>query len=313
MLPSKKILIALAILIVGIGALALYGYKKNSNTNYTSSSNQNPFTVATSSIDTPTSQIDSDHDGLPDWEEALYGTDPHNPDTDGDGTSDGKEIALGRNPLVKGPKDFLAVKDNPVATSTDKENLTVTDTFARDFFAKYIALQQSGTKVTSDNADQIAGDYLNSATLPSISAKQYTQADLLLTDSDRAHISNYQTAMNSVFNKYWPTGEKNELNIMQQALTNNNPKTLSDLTAIISAYQLALNNILAISVPKLAVSLHLNVVNSLAVYIQVLKTVQLSYTDPLSGLAGLQAFQTSRSNIAVSVTNLQLYFINSLK
>ena len=34
-------------------------------------------------------QKDSDGDGLPDWEEALFGTNPHNPDTDGDGTSDG--------------------------------------------------------------------------------------------------------------------------------------------------------------------------------------------------------------------------------
>ncbi len=33
--------------------------------------------------------LDSDSDGLKDWEEALWGTDPHNPDTDGDGVSDG--------------------------------------------------------------------------------------------------------------------------------------------------------------------------------------------------------------------------------
>ncbi len=38
--------------------------------------------------------LDSDHDGLTDVEEAKYGTDPHNPDTDGDGLSDGVEVHI---------------------------------------------------------------------------------------------------------------------------------------------------------------------------------------------------------------------------
>ncbi len=35
--------------------------------------------------------LDSDGDGIPDWLELLIGTDPYNPDTDGDGLSDGEE------------------------------------------------------------------------------------------------------------------------------------------------------------------------------------------------------------------------------
>jgi beta-glucanase (GH16 family) len=43
---------------------------------------------------------DRDGDGLPDDDEALYGTDPDLPDTDGDGISDGMEVQVGTNPLV---------------------------------------------------------------------------------------------------------------------------------------------------------------------------------------------------------------------
>jgi arylsulfatase A-like enzyme len=37
-------------------------------------------------------ELDFDHDGLTNLEEYLNGTDPHNPDTDGDGFSDGNEV-----------------------------------------------------------------------------------------------------------------------------------------------------------------------------------------------------------------------------
>jgi hypothetical protein len=44
---------------------------------------------------------DSDHDGLSDSDETnVYGTNPNNPDTDGDGMPDGWEVNNGLNPLV---------------------------------------------------------------------------------------------------------------------------------------------------------------------------------------------------------------------
>lgn len=47
--------------------------------------------------------IDSDFDGLSDYEEVyIYGTDPLNPDTDGDSYSDGDEVKNGYNPKGQG-------------------------------------------------------------------------------------------------------------------------------------------------------------------------------------------------------------------
>ena len=51
--------------------------------------------------------IDTDNDGLKDWEERLWKTSINNPDTDGDGTNDGAEVVLERSPLVAGPDDSL--------------------------------------------------------------------------------------------------------------------------------------------------------------------------------------------------------------
>jgi hypothetical protein len=56
----------------------------------------------------PTDAADSDEDGLTDAQEVALGTDPNNPDTDGDGFSDGVEVYFAArggafNPLVPDP------------------------------------------------------------------------------------------------------------------------------------------------------------------------------------------------------------------
>jgi hypothetical protein len=62
---------------------------------------------------------DSDGDGLSDADEALIGTDSHNPDTDGDGLGDGAELLLGTDPL-DGDADQDGLSDSrELAAGTD--------------------------------------------------------------------------------------------------------------------------------------------------------------------------------------------------
>jgi len=78
---------------------------------------------------------------LKDWEENLWGTDPNNPDTDGDGTSDGKEVSEGRNPLIAGPNDLIkdTIKNN---NNNNYQNLNETEKLSRDFFNGYLKLKK---------------------------------------------------------------------------------------------------------------------------------------------------------------------------
>ncbi len=66
---------------------------------------------------------DPDHDGLTNLQEFQLGTDPHNPDTDGDGLSDGDEVNLYHtNPLVA-DTDGDGIPDGvEIATGTDPLN-----------------------------------------------------------------------------------------------------------------------------------------------------------------------------------------------
>ncbi len=59
-----------------------------------------PVVAVTTTNENTDPTLDSDHDGLPDVQERVLGTDPNNPDTDNDGVTDGDEILKYRtNPL----------------------------------------------------------------------------------------------------------------------------------------------------------------------------------------------------------------------
>lgn len=58
----------------------------------------------------PPGGLDLDSDGLSDLEEQLYGTDPRNPDTDGDGYLDGNEVYHLYDPLTKAPSRLIDSK-----------------------------------------------------------------------------------------------------------------------------------------------------------------------------------------------------------
>ena len=50
-------------------------------------------------------ELDTDGDGINDYDEMYYyNTNPYLSDTDGDGIPDGKEVALGMNPLERNQK-----------------------------------------------------------------------------------------------------------------------------------------------------------------------------------------------------------------
>ncbi len=74
------------------------------------------------------SDLDSDGDGLSDYEEGILGTNPYAVDTDGDGIWDGEEVKAGMNPLVWGVSIMVGTSgDLPGATSTAQQFVVVGD------------------------------------------------------------------------------------------------------------------------------------------------------------------------------------------
>jgi len=127
--------------------------------------------------------IDSDCDGLTNAEEKLYGTDPNNPDTDGDGYSDGVEVKSGYDPLKPAPGDKIATGENTSAVSNqanaaDANTPTLTDNYLQDF-SSFVSSKDGQSVSTADintfADEQVAkniGDPVTLDTLPDVDQSQ---------------------------------------------------------------------------------------------------------------------------------------------
>ncbi|MEK7502815.1 MAG: hypothetical protein AAB556_00015, partial [Patescibacteria group bacterium] len=131
-LPSKNFVKAVGsiITILVIGWLVLYIWDKGKD------SAGNP------AQNSPTASIeadkDTDNDGLKDWEEQLWTTNPTLTDTDGDGTKDGDEVKAGRNPKIAGA-DKLENPEEIIKKDSADSATTFTAKIAEEFGKNYFA------------------------------------------------------------------------------------------------------------------------------------------------------------------------------
>jgi hypothetical protein len=100
------------------------------------------------------SDLDTDKDGLKDWEENIWNTDPQSSDSDKDGTPDGAEVKVSRNPTVKGPNDKLSEEEKQnIGSTAIAKGFTansITDNFSKTFFQDYLGAKQQDQVVNSD-------------------------------------------------------------------------------------------------------------------------------------------------------------------
>lgn len=252
---------------------------------------------------------DSDNDGLKDWEESLWKTDPNLRDTDKDGTSDSDEVKQNRNPTVKGPKDKLV--DYPLVTSKNtfenNQKLDYTARFARDVFSRYMTLKQAGVPITPAEqehlAELIAEDYEGG-----VPAKRYKESDLKIGPDDSSiSIKIYGNEMGlAIFANSF--GSRNEGVILKESLEKDDPRIAEELLKISGAYKKILGESLKVIVPPSAVPIHLKVLNAYSEIIVIIDGMAKVFDDPLTSLIAIKNYQPATLNLSNAFADAKKYF-----
>jgi len=260
---------------------------------------------------------DSDNDQLKDWEEALYGTDPKNPDTDSDGTPDGEEIKAGRNPLEKGRllanktwSDQLKLSDQQATSSSPFPNNNLTDQLGQFFVGSYLSKIQDGEAPANPEImaqDIIDGFYGRSAVNFSFPMLNPREIKLLADDSPPA-VKNYLNQTAALMQKHL-AGLPDSLTIFSEALRTgdalNNElakdsefsRKLLQLEPLIFKYDSLIADLKNLPVPKSWANYHKRLTDSLLKFVTALRALRNADKDILKALLMLTPHQEALTEL----------------
>lgn len=248
---------------------------------------------------------DTNGDGLPDWEKVLYGIPINATTTDYFhlGMTDGEAVARG---LIV-PK---AVADIPVATSTSAANPgvnyaaygltpptkgTLTDVFAKNFFALYLTAKQTngGVDLTADQTNALAEEALNQlAESIAPSANFKTAADITVSGSGADAMRAFAAAAEAVFKKNAVSDvTESDLQYFQDAVENNDSTASTHLASLAKAYRDSAVGLAALPVPQELAATDLAIVNAVMRLSQIDDDFTRVATDPLSAMLALEQYR----------------------
>jgi len=138
--------------------------------------------------------LDSDNDGLKDWQEKLYQTDANNPDTDADGYLDGEEVDSGHNPLVKAPGDSDVFYPLPLGTAYNVTSKVLTDENIDTLFGSYFSQKEQFLESNPTIGSQEAfSAMVPDSTIQEMAKRAFGDVYLTITDQAKEELAKIPT------------------------------------------------------------------------------------------------------------------------
>jgi len=247
---------------------------------------------------------DTDGDGIPDWEEKLWGTDPLKKETI-PGTPDSVAIEKLKPQTEQNEQGLPSLKD---------ENLTQTDKFSRELFATIAAATQGGQTMDQATVDQI-GSSLAAQIQNSPPRKVFLLSDIKIINDDSIEaIKNYNHAVGIVYKGYKRTDKVT--NILKKFIADkNNPdvSVLSQLDPIIEQASKIIAGMIKINVPQGLAQLHLDAINAIERIVENLSDIKLYNSDPVVAMGAMSKYSDNVTTLKSVKLKLQEAIWQGLK
>ncbi len=227
--------------------------------------------------------LDTDADGMPDWEEALLGTDQNNADENGNGVMDGKE----RDQFTTRPQTASLAY-----TGTTTLPATLTDAVAHELIGTYMEAFRSGEKLDASAPDMIlkkAADTMDSM----LTVSPYTEKDVhAIPTSNDARLSYIESVRVKLFDAL--EKKPNEYAGLNLIVHGAGEEGVRDIQAAASIYKNAATELQKLSVPEDAVQTHIQLMNGLTEYAGALEKIAEYKKDPILATIGINSISVSQ-------------------
>jgi hypothetical protein len=249
-------------------------------------------------------QKDSDEDGLFDWEETLWGTNPNDSDSDDDGVSDGEERRGGRDPLVAGVGDVVVFASTSRATSSAP--ISTTEAVSRDLFGMYVNEFVKNKDLAPETRDVIVNRAV-STLQGKLSLPVYDGAGVArVASTTETHIAYGLALKDALLSTAIDNVQENSVlvNLAQGTLSDQDRKTLQ-ITA--NTYRTYAKKLQAVAVPEDVYTTHVAFIEALLQYAYLLEQMRNEARDPVETLALVGLFGQVRDTLAELFVKLVPY------
>jgi hypothetical protein len=256
-------------------------------------------------------QKDSDGDGLPDWEEALYGTDPNNAHSISPQYTDSQALAQG---LIK-PK--FSVQNSATSTSSAQVNDlpgmtpaagSMTDQFAQNIFSQYIS-QSDGTDPTPDQISTLAQSAIQNIVQQRSVSNTYGPGSEKINGSGPEALRSYAAQAQIAISTNLPADSKNEIDYFSDAVASTtNQAAVQHLKTISSGLAQIAARLAVLSVPSEAATAQLELANNFAHLAQDVQDMSYLNSDPLRAYLGLSSYQADSAPTVQAATDMRKVF-----
>ncbi len=296
-LPSKKFTILIVICLVVIGLIVLISNILQSRAQF--EADKNKVTISDSATLEELANQDSNSNGIPDWEESLYGLDPK-----GDGIANKKIITQ---------RKIDAQSETGYITPAPDATVTVTDQFSRTLLTSILALNQSGN-LTPEAVGNLSNSMIQSLNSKRDATSTYQLSDLNVTESTSTSVTKtYLKNYNAVFKKGTDAGMGTDIGLVNQVLNKTEDgttyKKIDDLANI---YETFAKDIIAIKTPNDISTKALSLANSAMLISYGLKKIELTKTDAMNAMIGFDEYGASVSVFNKALIDINSYFYNNL-
>lgn len=297
-LPSKNFIkfVGSFLVILGLGWLILFLW--NNKNDSSTSSGQASSGQANQDLEKEENK-DTDKDGLKNWEEALWKTNPEITDTDGDATNDGDEIKMSRNPKiagtcserVEGCTDKLLSPEDISKSENPDQPSTFTAKIAQEFGKNYFAGKGlAGGKDLSASAQQSLANSLTLEIEQGVAAYQdvFKKEDIKISTTLDAKI--YLNKFGSAFNKNFRDISSYEIDIIGLVLSEEHFKNTKLFDPLLIAYK---NMVLFLQkeiVPESYSNLHLSALNIMQNTLFAVRSMKNIEEDPAKAIVGIRLY-----------------------
>lgn len=245
---------------------------------------------------------DKDEDGLPDWLEEFYKTDRNNPDTDGDGTKDGDEINLDRDPTIAGPNDPLITREDLIDKTVNLDSFkegTLTEKMSIDLFTKYANLKKQGL-LKQEDASSLINEVAQDTTKQVSFENKYTFENLTITESSKETVEIYGDRL-----------AQSVLSFLTRLDSYKNLNSKAYIAKISEEYKSFAEELTLIRVPGVTKEPHLELVNYMYKTSIFYNSLNSSDDDPVSSLVILNQYKQIELDDGELYTILGEYFKNN--